>query len=386
MNIEILNTDEKITEICLAYWKTDESDEFVFIQTVSAIAKEYKLSSNDLLKLIQKNCVVRSNIILCRSCHKPYIFDSRKSYLASRSYTGQWECIECIQKARDRELSGRLELLNELLVQRLEKPVIVENLSARHSVLLYSLMRCLADEGLTYVNSLSSTSTSLLTPSAIFDAKVLNELYAHQLIAINPETDLLRIKVTDGKIEADIRELGWLIPSGDLTNLSLMDELEQKIFSDDFYDLYWEELYELSKEIALYECIAYLTYVLKEHGFRYDFGDKTFAVLKHGLERYSVAQMYLPIWSSAKNAASYYLRNKVSRSHAARTVVPSMEGYLSRAIVSDQVIKPFRRNFNLPQSVLGQIMFNDILQKEDGGFHFRIKDMFQERSEHISII
>ncbi|MGP9797445.1 hypothetical protein ACT3UJ_08810 [Halomonas sp. 86] len=41
-------------------------------------------------------------------------------------------------------------------------------------------------------------------------------------------------------------------------------------------------------------------------------------------------------------------------------------------------VKPFGRNYNLPQSSLSRVIFNMILGTDDGGFDYRLADVFEK--------
>ncbi|MOA61473.1 hypothetical protein D3C78_1866240 [compost metagenome] len=56
-------------------------------------------------------------------------------------------------------------------------------------------------------------------------------------------------------------------------------------------------------------------------------------------------------------------------------VVGSIERSLERSISNDWEIKPYRRNYNAPQSVLSRVLFNVLLHTDDGGFHQVLKEI-----------
>lgn len=75
------------------------------------------------------------------------------------------------------------------------------------------------------------------------------------------------------------------------------------------------------------------------------------------------------MWGSAKDAAAYYMRGGVSKQQAANSVVGRIESKFERALANKWETKPFNRNFKLPVSVISQVLYNTVLQTDDGGFH-----------------
>ncbi len=54
--------------------------------------------------------------------------------------------------------------------------------------------------------------------------------------------------------------------------------------------------------------------------------------------------------------------------HAANTVPGSIQRMTEKAIAEGWDVKPFRRDFRAPQSVLSQVLFTKVLKLPDGGF------------------
>lgn len=51
---------------------------------------------------------------------------------------------------------------------------------------------------------------------------------------------------------------------------------------------------------------------------------------------------------------------------------------MERALANEWEVKPFGRNYNLPQSSLSRVIFNMILGTDDGGFDCRLADVFEK--------
>jgi len=83
------------------------------------------------------------------------------------------------------------------------------------------------------------------------------------------------------------------------------------------------------------------------------------------------------IWRAAKDAAAFYVRNRVSRDHAAKTVVSNIERQIERSISNEWNVAAYQRNFDHPQSVLSRTLFNTVLITDDGGFKRKISSLFE---------
>ena len=113
---------------------------------------------------------------------------------------------------------------------------------------------------------------------------------------------------------------------------------------------------------------------MSEHGFSFNPGEKTLLVLNNLLEEFSVSQAYNLIWRAAKDAAAFYIREHVSKEHAANTVVGSIQRQFERARAEGWKIKPYGRDRRCPQSMVSQVLFNTALPLGDDGFNKPPKD------------
>jgi hypothetical protein len=108
--------------------------------------------------------------------------------------------------------------------------------------------------------------------------------------------------------------------------------------------------------------------VLAEHKFSYTFGEKTNQVIESVLLDFSTSQIFNFIWRASQNAASYYLRENVTKQHAANTVVGSILRQAERAKTENWNIKGFERNYKCPQSLMSQVLYDVVLKIGDEGF------------------
>lgn len=144
------------------------------------------------------------------------------------------------------------------------------------------------------------------------------------------------------------------------------------------------EFIELCQEVQLQECLGFLKATLEEHQLYLSPGEKTQQVLGQCLEKFSVAQVYNFIWRAARDAAAYYMRSSISKKQAGNSVVGSISRNMEQALANDWYVKPFNRNYNLPQSSLSRIVFNTLLGTDDGGFKHPLHKLLQETGTQLN--
>jgi hypothetical protein len=149
----------------------------------------------------------------------------------------------------------------------------------------------------------------------------------------------------------------------------MVDELETIFRTMEWPENWLNHQVALWRKIALEECLQYLDIALTEHGFSFNPGEKTYQVFKNLLEDHSVAQAYNLIWRAVKDAAAFYMRERVSKNHAANTVVGSIQRQLDPARAEEWEIRHFRRDRRCPQSAISQVFFDIVLQIGEEGFN-----------------
>jgi hypothetical protein len=368
MNVDIFSRDKRISEICSTYWAVDEHGQFNV--TVAEITNLFGINSASLLKLVKGNCAAYSDEVFCKICQEPYQFINRSNY-NNFSSPASWICSDCqAQQHSNKEEEHRNTLLN-ILKSRATDALFVDDLSFRQAVYLLALIRFAANEDLSFISPYETNKTQYLSPDYEFDLSILKYLYHSGITAINPLSDLDAFEFKEeGRFSFYLDRVTWsfVLPEGIPHPRYLIEALESKMSSDDYMNQKHDEVSELVKEISLLECINYLEFVVAKHQLSFTPGEKTKLILGQVLEKFSVAQAYSFIWRSAKDAAAFYMRAQVNRKHAANTVVSNIQRQYEQAIANNWDVSAFRRNYDRPQSVISQVVFNTCLKTDDGGF------------------
>lgn len=269
----------------------------------------------------------------------------------------------------------------------------LEDMKLKHAIALFALGRACASEDFSYFRPVESVPERL-TPTRDYDSNLLVDLNEHGLIGVDPDASSLR--AFNFEREADSEELTiisyyprsatWklaeyclyrregLLMEEQVHPLKVFQDLEEWFDHTSTWPPLWavacegDEWWTLWKEISLHECLAYLELVLAEHNLPFKAGDRTRFVLSSVLETFSVAQVWNMIWRAGRDAAAFYMRQNPTRSHAANTVPGSIQRQAERALAEGWDLKGFRRNPQLPRSVLSEAFFGRALRIGDSGF------------------
>jgi hypothetical protein len=132
----------------------------------------------------------------------------------------------------------------------------------------------------------------------------------------------------------------------------------------------WSELWVMeakafARELLIAEAIDYLYLSMGQHGFSFSAGDRTRQVFGRALESFDLGAVYNLVWRSTRDAAAYYLRDKIPKKQAANSVVGGIERGLDRAVAEGWEVKSYRRTPQLPWSVLSETFLVTLLNVPD---------------------
>jgi hypothetical protein len=380
IHFEFLTGDEHLIDLCKRYWEID--DNFNFARKVSDLAKEHGLALRRLSQLVSESCRAYSTDIVCSTCGKHYTYQSRSDLQQRLRFPSRdWLCDECEMKVEEDDRTQRLilqeqqrKIIQDTFGGIKRGPVEPDSFSFEDAVYLTSLARFGASEDLSFIRSLDDTPGTL-SPTKEYDLEIIKLLYEHKLIFIHPDSS------PDAFVERNLKsfyiaKVTWLPPLGNDSNdprqiVTQIETMFRTMTWPNHWNTQWVALW---KKVALNECLQYLQVVMSEHGFSFNPGEKTLLVLNNLLEEFSVSQAYNLIWRAAKDAAAFYIREHVSKEHAANTVVGSIQRQFERARAEGWKIKPYGRDRRCPQSMVSQVLFNTALPLGDDGFNKPPKD------------
>jgi hypothetical protein len=390
LKLEILTDNKELASICELYWEVDSNLDFV--HKVGELSELAKIDKAKLTSVIRESCNAYVSDWKCSGCQKPFVFSGRSDFTKNRSYllNGSYRqetflCGECEKKRREREIEERKQQeeaarkAREVIEIELRKkirenydlsnrqPIDIKSLSLKDAIYLTSILRG-AYENLTKIMPVSMFDQPL-TADKDFSTEIIKHLHQNGLIYVHPDTEPEAF-VNNDISQFYIYHVYYAPPisqSSPDDPKSLVTELHQLINAE-WSEEWCQEALDIWKKVALSECKEYLLFVLDEHHFEFNPGEKTTQYLEYALSNFSTAQVFNTIWRVAKDAAAYYQREQISKRQAANAAIASIQKYSERAIAENWEIKPYKRNYKCPQAIISEVFYNFALKLGEDGF------------------
>lgn len=381
IDLEFLTSDKQLIELCSQYWSCN--DDLIFAYKVTDLAKKFGTNTRNLKEIVNTYSKAHSSEIICVDCGSKYIFKSRSEFQQRfHLKTPKWQCTDCKAKEEHENKRKQTQLDEEkrqTIRERYDlsnrEAISLEDISFENAVCFLSAVRIGATENLAAVLPFQ-LAKGRFAPTEEMHYAIVKQLYHDGLLYVHPESSPEAFIFTDGipnQFYLDAVMWGLPISETSLDPRELINELEIIFLNMDWPDHWYEERIPFWRKLALQECLQYLYFTLEQHGFSFQPGEKTQLVFNNLLEDHSVAQAYNFIWRAAKDAAAFYVREKVSKQHAANTVIGSIQRYVERARAEGWETKPYRRDFRCPESMVSHTLYNTVLHIGDEGFSGVIK-------------
>lgn len=368
-----VRANDDLAQLCKQYWEINTENAFTY--KVSDLSREFGISIHQLPKVVAEHCSATSSQDSCTSCGAPYVFSSRADFQQRLRSSWSWQCELCIYKERE------LQQAEQKLAQQRFRDLIQSKYSLTNSVMdcwdlslesaVYYLAfaRLCATEDFSFAVPLDSVKRQL-SPTPAFDFEILCHLNDNEIITANPNS-ALEAFVREEASRFYPKKVMWNLPCTPLSNnpKDFASELEELLRSEPWPPHWSKSRISLWEKVALQECLQYLAYTLTQHGLALNPGEKTLLVFTNALKDFSVAQIYGFIWRAAKDAAAYYVRERIPKQQAANTVVGAIQRQAERAKAESWDIKPYGRVWDCPQSMLSEVLFNAVLKIGEAGFN-----------------
>jgi len=266
----------------------------------------------------------------------------------------------------------KYDLVSEEYLSTCKEGLIVTEMSFSDAIYMLSVIRTGASEDLEYIVPHEYYEIPL-SPCEDFDEEILMHLYNAEALFIHPGSQNETVEIVK-KDPLSLRfyplSVHWLLHYSDVKRPEqIVEDLERILTSKKEWPATWSsEVSALRIRVALEESLQYLRYVMREHGFNFTIGEKTIQIVKSLLNKFSVAQIYNFSWRAAKDAAAFYQRKHVTKQHAANTVTGSIQRLSEKALVEGWEVKAYKRNYNMPQCMVSQVLYNTTLQIGNAGF------------------
>lgn len=366
LSLEIFQ--HKHAMICQQYWHLETEKKFT--HKVADIAIRFNLKSHQISTLVKSSSVAYSHTLYCENCATPYPLTRREIYTRHLRRSALWHCDHCLQETVRKQAEARQDQIFTFINRTQAERIEIDQLSLKEVVILFALIRHSGNESLTAFNPVESNKFQPLSPMFYFDRNLIQRLKEIDIMTLSHDTSASAFYFEEEQLHAyNPLAAIWQLASPYDRHLSgLLQQLEQRLLDPSLLQSACDDLSTLILEVSLMECFAYLIYLLDKYQLPFRLGEKSKNIFLNMLTTHSVAQIYRFIWFACRDSAAYYMRGGISKLRAANAVVGNLERQYERAIANSWTIEPFNRIHLFPQSALSQVLFNLILQSDDGGF------------------
>ncbi len=283
-------------------------------------------------------------------------------------------CVRARQQLAENEENRRRDLIREFLGGDGEiesAPRTVASLSLREAVAFISMVRACGYINETTLGSIDFSGTPL-SPTYEYSQELIELLRNSRLIQASLQSSTHAFTFNESEItHIYFERLSWDLLVTDAKEL--VRELENVALSGNWPASWHEESEALWSELAFAEAIQFFALCSQQRGWRPNLGDATNAMLKNLLRDHSVAQCYRIVWTGAQQTADYKVRKNISNPHAANVLIGACQRWADRARVENWEVKPFRRNFELPRTVVSYVLHDVFFKIGERGFSERIR-------------
>jgi len=390
LKLRFLTDDSRWIELATMYWQYDKQNRN-FPVLVEEIAKAIPANSRTVSKILATYCLAYDDRYLCSRCGEPAkVFLSRADFLARGTVTIHSKpgapllCANCHKLLED---ENRAEALRKKQAQDAQKlqllrglkgkqaKVDLHNLTLDQAIFLDACGRAGLTEDLGMLLSLHSIRRwkRKLAPLKEHEEQIIQRLYEDHLIVPHPRNnpDVIQNMESIEVYEVDLLEAHWYFPvsiQNPAEPASLYHEIEEVFTTQSWPEAWYQQAFSLWQTVANWECLEFLIYVMELHDLPFKPGKKTVDTLRSLLTRFSTAQIHNFIWRAGRNAAAFYMRGEGNKWQSANTVVGSLQRLAERAEAEGWEVKNFRRNFDCPQSLVSQVLFDAALKIGEDGF------------------
>jgi hypothetical protein len=367
IEIIFLTENSQVRELVEKYWEIDDKE--LFVTKTRDLAKSFGVPATRLNDTIKRSASAFALDKHCTNCKKPYPLGNRTDF-DQRHYKKSWECDNCSQQRKDEENKRRLaveeEKRNFIYKQfdpNLKQGRTLGDFSLRDAIYILSVIRSGATEDYAYIRPINFFDEKL-SPDFDFSIDVLRYLYQRGLLVPHPGSPVNAFSFEGDGSSFSLDKVFWLRPKS-ASIREIVNHLEAVFRNDDFPTEWQGEIPQIWRELILQEGLELLKYYAGKRDFSIKVGEKTTDVITTILEDYGVAHLQNFLWRAASDSADYLVREKVSRGQAANSIITRLQGGYERARANNWTIKPYGRDYELPQTIVSKVFFNSFMKIPD---------------------
>lgn len=276
---------------------------------------------------------------------------------------------EIEQSKQERLYMLKNNMLKELIVNELEKETIAEkNLNMRQRLYLASVLHCGLTEDTMNLNPIDKI-IDYIGPNFNYTIDIFKYLYNTNVILIDEKSPLEAFTynlndeiITSFSIDKVVYRLNikpYENNYGHMIKRLLYPD--ESLFNNEF-------CYELWKEINLAETIQYFKHHMNKVKFNTEIGEKTRRTFERIVDNFSLSEIFYIIQKSIANGTKLYQSGEYTKTHAINIVKREISNYSERVLANKWSLTGYNRDYNLPESMLSKILFNNIMKIDYLGF------------------
>ncbi|WP_324689575.1 hypothetical protein U0O11_09355 [Cobetia sp. D5] len=407
LSIHFTSDDPSVIGLCQDYWVLADTGKWQY--TVAEIARLHGMKSHMVSQVVKTSAYVLVPSRRCRECDAPYQAyvrtDLPQGYLGSGA-TKPFVCARCRQEAKDQAAEQRrtaqevaakqVELFRSRLRASYEDEASdampVDALTADQRIILLALFKHSGSESLDGIGPLGSNEVDVFSPSSDMSWEMLKQLRNTALLKVShrsPEGALVvdedgeRFFPFDVRWEVLVRQPDDEGCVGEINLPATYQLLNLHVASSEFRSKAWGCVERLARKIVQEEALVFLNLSLERRGFPKRDGEKTLSTLADALSHFSLSQVCWIITNQIRHVSDKYHQGlSQGRPHANNQVISGIARYIERALANEWDVTHFKRDYELPQSVLSRVVFNHILKTDDGGFHANLSELFSRYDDY----
>ena len=363
-------------------------DEYYAGVRVKKLIEDYKVNCrpNDLHKyfppiVLDKKCPICGENFLKKRPSKTEIenqgnpyrkIEAKKPYCPSCGHIDDdiCECAACVEKRKKEQIKREAELekmANEIKIE-LEKSytgkVSVDELGFKDRIYLASLLGYGLSDDANVIKSLSECENSYsCLAEGDMDERIVDYLLKRNIIII--DTSYLVYAFKQGKVENKYMRYKLNVEIDD-NNISALQELmSPKIdFSDENNIV---DAYNLWKEVAMNDCIAFLVNEMRKKNVEFCPVKKTEILIDSMLKHFSTLQVQYIIYKSIEEISGEDTKSKPKRGVFSDIVLSRMECWDSCMTYMESELPEYRDSKKFLNNNLHGVLFSKVLGLGDKG-------------------
>ncbi|TLS71034.1 hypothetical protein FE243_06980 [Aliarcobacter thereius] len=307
------------------------------------------------------------NSIFCKECgHK----DDKNEF--NQFYCNCDNCIQHKKMSEELKIKKAKKYTNEIINSQKESSISIEeikNNSIIEKTYLLTLLLYLYDDKKHIFKPISTLDGIKFSPSIELGFEMINNLLGYMIRFKDTPNIHNHVYLKEGNSSFSYEQYNCtyslnLCEDMDINFTKLVTLCE----TNDYCEGIEDDALELWLKIAKEELKEYLFYLFEKYNFNKDYiGDAILEKLELILEDFSVSEGYSILYSSVSGSASY---KQTGISH--RQAINSINSYIANNIAKrksgEWKTKGYGRNYDLPQTAISMVFFNNILKIGESGF------------------